>query len=167
MPASPSPARLGCRYSAMRDLKVAIAAGVLIFGAAGGACKLVLDWLKSEAGQKKMRESYGVVFLRFQSFAKQLKEPNQIGCGAFGTVYRCLIPELGNRSYFAAKVLDRDKQKQLAQEECLGSREFFRELEILALCRHPNIVRIVAVSVDTLNLVIFILMFPAEIWRTD
>ena len=102
-----------------------------------------------------MREKYGVLILRFETFKKQLTEPNKIGHGAFGTVFRCLIPELGNQSYFAVKVLDRDKQKKLSQEECIGNREFFRELEVLALCRHPNIVRVVAVSFDTADLALF------------
>ena len=102
-----------------------------------------------------MREKYGVLILRFETFKKQLTEPNKIGHGAFGTVFRCLIPELGNQSYFAVKVLDHDKQKKLSQEECIGNREFFRELEVLALCRHPNIVRVVAVSFDTADLALF------------
>jgi hypothetical protein len=136
---------------AMSDVKVkaAVAAGVFVIGIAGGAYKLLSEWIKTESGEREMREKYSVAVLKFESFRKQMTAANQIGSGAFGTVYRCLIPELGNQSYFAAKVLDRSKQLKVSQEECLGNREFYRELEVLALCRHPNIIRTVAVSFDS------------------
>jgi serine/threonine protein kinase len=104
-----------------------------------------------------MRDRFGVIILNFDDIKSQLTAPNEIGVGGFGSVYRCRISELGNTNYFAVKRLDHSKQMQLSQEESLGSREFFRELEVLAPCRHPNIVRVVAVCVHTSEL---ILVYP-------
>ncbi len=120
----------------------------MIVGAIAGAYKAYSSWLVSERGKVEMQDKYGVVTVSTDSFRAQLTKVNEIGCGSAGTVYKCMIPELGNHGYFAVKRLDRANRSGLSHEECLISSDFYRELKVLAPCRHPTIVRIVAVSFD-------------------
>lgn len=131
--------------------------GPIIAGAVAGAYKAYSIWLKTERGKQDMRMKFGVVTLDLDSFRNQLTKNNEIGKGASGTIYKCFIPALSNNNYFAVKWSD-ESQQRLSNQECSGHPgHFYRELEILASCRHPNILRVVAVSYENLNL---ILIYP-------
>jgi serine/threonine protein kinase len=131
--------------------------GPLIAGAIAGAYKVYSSWIASERGKSELQDKFGVLTVNVDSFRAQLTKINEIGCGSAGIVYKCMIPELGNHGYFAVKHLGRANRVDLSQEECITSSDFYRELEILAPCRHPAIVRIVAVSLDNAEL---ILIYP-------
>jgi len=63
-----------------------------------------------------------------------------LGSGGFGKVYRCdLIISQRKRSYAVKKMDKHSKQ---------GHSEFSKEVEVLTYCRHPNLVPLVAVSMD-------------------
>ncbi len=124
----------------------------MIAGAIAGAYKVYSSWLASERGKVEMQDKYGVVTVSTDSFRAQLTKVNERGCGSAGTVYKCIIPELGNHGYFAVKCMNRAITAGLSHEDSHISSDFYRELKVLAPCRHPAIVRIVAVSLDNSEL---------------
>jgi hypothetical protein len=141
--------RPGC--SAMAQLL--LVGGPIIAGAVAGAYKAYSAWLDTERGKQDMRIKFGVVTLDSNVFRSQMTRNNEIGKGSSGTVYKCLIPVLSNHNYFAVKWRDAVERSH-ANEGSSDRTQGFRELEILAACRHPNIVRVVAVAYECSNLVL-------------
>ena len=83
----------------------------------------------------------GIPLVRYSRYASEFNEMSALGRGGFGTVYRCLN-SLDGRDYAVKKIriesmIGADGKKSLSEK----LKKVLREVKILALLDHPNIVR--------------------------
>lgn len=85
----------------------------------------------------------GIPFYRYTRYQSEFQEKMQLGEGGFGTVFKC-INTLDKREYAVKKVLLRsgvDSSGHLPKQFTQKLHRVLREVKILALLDHPNIVR--------------------------
>ena len=85
----------------------------------------------------------GIPFYRYTRYQSEFHEKMQLGEGGFGTVFKC-INTLDKREYAVKKVLLRsglDSNGHLPEQFTQKLHRVLREVKILALLDHPNIVR--------------------------
>ncbi len=82
-------------------------------------------------------EINGIPLVRYSRYSSEFTEKSALGRGGFGTVYRCLNA-LDGRDYAIKKIrISADSERSLARK----LNKVMREVKILALLDHPNIVR--------------------------
>jgi serine/threonine protein kinase len=85
----------------------------------------------------------GIPFYRYTRYQSEFHEKMQLGEGGFGTVFKC-INTLDKREYAVKKVLLRSgvgSNGHLPEQFTQKLHRVLREVKILALLDHPNIVR--------------------------
>lgn len=85
----------------------------------------------------------GIPFYRYTRYQSEFQEKMQLGEGGFGTVFKC-INTLDKREYAVKKVLLRSgvgSNGHLPEQFTQKLHRVLREVKILALLDHPNIVR--------------------------
>lgn len=85
----------------------------------------------------------GIPFYRYTRYQSEFQEIIQLGEGGFGTVFKC-SNTLDRREYAVKKVLLRsgvDSDGRLSEQFTQKLHRVLREVKILALLDHPNIVR--------------------------
>ena len=86
----------------------------------------------------------GIPLIQYSRYNSEFEEIIALGRGGFGTVFRCKNA-LDGREYAVKKVLIRHRQgineQHPAEEFTLRLQRVLREVKILALLDHPNIVR--------------------------
>ena len=89
------------------------------------------------------RGSNGIYVLSYSSVREACGDfkGHELGRGGFGAVYRCQLKVSREEAAYAVKKLDRSSAQ--------GYSEFQKEVEVLTLCRHPNVVPLVAIAVDS------------------
>ena len=71
--------------------------------------KKFMDYVKTEKGRNELKEKFGVEVLQYAQLQDGLQQKdNVVGKGAFGTVFRIVIPQLHPTQEYAAKQLDQE-----------------------------------------------------------
>eukprot|EP00520_Triparma_pacifica_P017484 CAMPEP_0118640490 /NCGR_PEP_ID=MMETSP0785-20121206/4782_1 /TAXON_ID=91992 /ORGANISM="Bolidomonas pacifica, Strain CCMP 1866" /LENGTH=1171 /DNA_ID=CAMNT_0006531883 /DNA_START=372 /DNA_END=3887 /DNA_ORIENTATION=- len=97
--------------------------------------------LPPQGPETPITEVDGIPLVRYSRYASEFHEKSALGRGGFGTVYRCLN-SLDGRDYAVKKIriesaIGADGKKSLSEK----LKKVLREVKILALLDHPNIVR--------------------------
>mmetsp|Transcript_22623 Transcript_22623/g.26227 ORF Transcript_22623/g.26227 Transcript_22623/m.26227 type:complete len:1631 (-) Transcript_22623:17-4909(-) len=85
----------------------------------------------------------GIPLVRYSRYRSEFNELSRLGKGGFGTVFKC-TNALDGREYAVKKVIIKsffDSNGQLRKEYSAKLQRVLREVKILALLDHPNIVR--------------------------
>jgi len=85
----------------------------------------------------------GFPLLQYSRYRLEFEEITPLGKGGFGTVFKC-SNTLDSREYAVKKVLIQslvDSNGQLSKQFSLKLNRVLREVKVLAVLDHPNVVR--------------------------